>query len=330
MGELVEQEILAQAIQNLNNQVGFGNLATVQISAEKEAMVTINGVVFTCEIKRNVTNANFNSLLSTMLCNKELAQKPYLLVAQYIYPALSKAFSAHGINVLDRNGNCCIKEGQLFICIHGEKSTPIKEKVGRAFQEAGLRLIFFLLNQKEHVNLPYRTIQQETGLSLGTIKSVIESLIGEKYILVTQKGRFLKNRNKLLNSWVTAYNQNLKPKKALGKFTFITKEKKEEWMNMQLPEGMYWGGECAAHLIDGFLTPGSYEIYTRSPLNGLLRTGYLLPKEDGEITVYGLFWNDQTYTEVPLLVVYADLMGSGNSRCLEAAQRILQDEYATI
>ena len=29
---------------------------------------------------------------------------------------------------------------------------------------------------------------------------------------------------------------------------------------------------------------------------------------------------------VPAILIYADLMGSGNSRCLEAAQRILRNE----
>lgn len=340
MDELMEQEILAQAVQNLNIQVGYEDLATVQKMECRNAngdrtsvcdtMVKIKELEFACEIKRNVTNANFNAVLSVCLQAKEMMRMPFLLVAQYIYPALSKSFAAYNINVLDRNGNCCINEGSLFLYIRGEKSTPIKEKVGRAFQEAGLKLIFFLLTDKKNVNLPYRTMQQVTGLSLGTIKTVIENLIQDNYVLVTKKGRFLKNRKELLGNWVTGYNKILKPKRLLGRMTFISNEKREQWMNMKLPQGMTWSGECAVYLKDGFLVPGGYEIYTKEPLNMLLRTGYVMPKEDGEIAIYEMFWNNGIVNKIPELVVYADLMGSGNSRCLEAAQRIIKDEDTNI
>ena len=340
MSELLEQEILIQAVQNLNNQSGDADLATIQMTDRDNAdpcrpvgintIVRINGLEFVCETKSNVTNANFNAVLSDSLRIKEITKKPFLLVAQYIYPALSKAFADKGINVLDRNGNCYIKENPVFLCVRGMKNAPIKEKTGRAFQEAGLKLIFYILTNKENVNLPYRTMQQATGLSLGTIKTVIESLINENYILVTQKGRFLKNREKLLNNWVIGYNQTLKPKRLLGRMSFVTNEKREQWMNVQLPQGIFWGGECAAYLKDGFLIPGSYEIYTKEPLNTLLRTGYVMPKEDGEIAVYEIFWDNGVENEIPELIVYADLMGSGNSRCIEAAQRIIKDEDTNI
>ena len=340
MGILFEEEILIQAVQNLNNQAGFADLATVKTTGANlddcnhckinDAIISINGLDFICEIKRNVTNANFNNVLAACLRVKQINSKPFLLVTQYLYPALIKAFAEHNINVLDRNGNCCIKENPIFLCIRGEKSAPVKEKIGRAFQEAGLKLIFYFLTNKESVNLPYRSISQATNLSLGTIKAVIESLINENYILVTQKGRFLKNQKELLENWVTGYNQTLKPKRLLGRLSFITNEKREQWMNMQLPEGMVWGGECAANLKDGFLIPGSYQIYSKVPITALLRTGYVMPKEDGEISVYELFWDNSQNKTIPELIIYADLMGSGNSRCLEAAQRIYNDENTNI
>lgn len=36
---------------------------------------------------------------------------------------------------------------------------------------------------------------------------------------------------------------------------------------------MYWGGECAAYQIDGYLTPQKFEIYTDLAFGNLMKTG---------------------------------------------------------
>lgn len=84
----------------------------------------------------------------------------------------------------------------------------------------GLKLIFYFLTNKESVNLPYRSISQAANLSLGTIKTVVDSLINDNFILITQKRRFLKNQKEWLDNWVTGYNQTLKPKRLLGRLSF--------------------------------------------------------------------------------------------------------------
>ena len=109
MGILFEEEILIQAIQNLNNQAGFADLATVKTTGANlddcnhckinDAIISINGLDFICEIKRNVTNANFNNVLAACLRVKQINSKPFLLVTQYLYPALIKDFAEHNINV---------------------------------------------------------------------------------------------------------------------------------------------------------------------------------------------------------------------------------------
>ena len=83
------------------------------------------------------------------------------------------------------------------------------------------------------------------------------------------------------------------------------------------------GGECAAHLIDDYLQPGAFYIYTEVPTAHLLKSGFVKPDAEGEISIYQKFWQWETENRlVPLVLIYADLMGSGNSRCLEAADRL--------
>lgn len=69
------------------------------------------------------------------------------------------------------------------------------------------------------------------------------------------------------------------------------------------------------------------DLYTKSPAAHLMRTGAVKQDLNGEIHLYKKFWNEETDNKtVPAILIYADLMGSGNSRCLEAAQRILENE----
>ena len=127
--------------------------------------------------------------------------------------------------------------------------------------------------------------------------------------------------------WVSNYNEVLKPKLLVGTMAFRTEENRSEWKNIALPKGMSWGGEPAANLTDGYLQPGLFDIYTEIPAAHLVRTGVVKQDANGEIHLYNKFWNWETDNRtVPAILIYADLMGSGNSRCLEAAQRILRNE----
>lgn len=54
----------------------------------------------------------------------------------------------------------------------------------------------------------------------------------------------------------------------------------------------------------------------------------LRPDDEGEVFVYKKFWSSVEQSQVtPALLIYADLMGSGNSRNIEAAQRIYIMNY---
>jgi hypothetical protein len=44
------------------------------------------------------------------------------------------------------------------------------------------------------------------------------------------------------------------------------------------------------------------------------------------VRVYQKFWKSYENEKVaPKILIYADLMGSGNSRCIEAAQRLIEN-----
>ena len=286
----------------------------------------INGVVFACEIKRQVNRANVNLVVQQMRRLKELTDIPILLAALHITPDVFEILSREGISVVDASGNCKIFAGQMFIQVSGQKNQWNNYIKRRAFTETGLKLVFYFLLEDSNINKPYRQINQETGLSLGTIKNVVEELTVSQFVLTTHNGRFLKNKKELLDVWQVHYNQDLKPKLLLKEMEFTSTEAQKEWIILTLPKGMCWGGEGGAFLLDHYLIPEQFDIYTEVPSVKLMMTRKMTFKEGGSVRVYQKFWNGVDAQGVaPRILVYADLMGSGNSRCIEAAQRLIDN-----
>ena len=312
--ELIEREILNWALEALKEKFALPDNIVIHKEdgayGNFDALIQIMNVDFLCEIKGNITATNINVVVNRLQKYMATENRPVLLVAKYINPNMFDKLVGLGLNILDCAGNCHIR--------YMNGSVPV-------FQDAGIKVIFYLLQDKNNINKAYREIQENTGVALGTVKNVIDELVTRNFILVTDKGRILKNRKALLDLWVENYNQVLKPKLLIGRMAFRTNEQRNKWKTMELPEGMYWGGESAANMIDNYLEPGAFDIYTDVPTAYLMKTGFVRQDANGEIKVYQKFWKWEIENHlVPLILVYADLMGSGNSRCLEAANRLIK------
>lgn len=331
---LIERETLNLALEALKEKFTLPD--DVVIHKENgaygnfDALVQIMNVDFLCKIKGNITATNINTIVNHLQKYMAIENRPVLLVAKYINPNMFDKLVGLGLNILDCAGNCHIRymNGNIpvFHLINkGEKNVFANEKAYPVFQDAGIKVIFYLLQDKNNINKTYREIQENTGVALGTVKNVIDELVTRNFILVTDKGRILKNRKALLDLWVENYNQVLKPKLLIGRMAFRTNEQRNKWKTMELPEGMYWGGESAANMIDNYLEPGAFDIYTDVPTAYLMKTGFVKQDTNGEIKVYQKFWQWETENHLaPLILIYADLMGSNNSRCLEAANRLME------
>jgi len=210
----------------------------------------------------------------------------------------------------------------VFLVHTGEKAPVALEKTYPLFQEAGLKAIFYLLQDVSNAGKTFREIKDQCNVSLGTVKNIFDELEARKFVLTTKRKRILKDKRRLLDLWVENYNQVLKPKLLVKRLAFKDEQSRADWQQMTLPEGMLWGGECAAYQLNGFLTPQNFDIYTDTAFANLMRTG-MVRTNDGEITVYHKFWKGN---QMPTILIYADLLYNGNSRCIEAANKLLNDE----
>lgn len=264
---------------------------------------------------------------------ESLAQKhhPLMVIADKIFPSIKDALREIGVSYLESNGNMYYRDKNLLILVEGQKPVKIEqEKNGRAFTRTGLKVVFHFLIEQELVNAPYRLIAERTGVSFGNINFVMSDLKQKGYLIKVNNDQLkLTKKSDLLDKWMDAYENKLKPSLLIGKFKFMNEAAALKWREMQLNQyKSWWGGEPAGAILTNFLQPEIFTIYTVESKGELMKTYRLLPDVNGNINIYKKFWQDvATHNNaVPPLLAYVDLMITGNRRCMETAKKIY-DEF---
>lgn len=182
-----------------------------------------------------------------------------------------------------------------------------------------LFVVFYLLQDKRNLNQNTRQMAANLYMSIGSVHNALQHLQDNGFLIENNGRRLLRKRTPLIDQWAQAYARTFKPKFLVSRFTFLAPQVRDQWQNIVLPDTLNWGGEPAAALRSHHLQPGRWDIYTADNANALIATGRMIPSSHGEIYVYKRFWQTQ---DTPLLVVYADLLATGDDRCREAAERI--------
>jgi hypothetical protein len=269
---------------------------------------------------------------------KEMADRqPSLLITDHLLPGLRERLRIKGLSYLDDTGNMFLKGERLLILIEagGREKLNVQEKVeNRAFTKTGLPLVFDILQNPDELKKTRRELAELYGMAVGNVHNVLEGLQRGGYLVGTgttrNKEYRLVDRRKLLDVWITAYGEELKPDLYIGGFRFLKEEGPESWKTLTFRNNRtVWGGEPAADLLTHYLRPAELTMYTEEENRHLLKTYRLVPDETGAIKVYRKFWHyeDKRTTGVaPVLLVYADLLLTGDPRSAETAQKIY-DEY---
>ncbi len=298
-----------------------------------DAFLMIANEEFVVEIKAEVTKGNKGIVLASLKETSRENNLPIILIAKYIPSEIAKEYVAEGINYLDVAGNCNIRQHNLVLLVEGKKiERAAKVNQPRAFQEAGIKLIFLFLVDPAKAQLTYRELAELANISLGSVGTIMQELIDLKFILKTKQTMKLKNTKELLNRWITAYHDVLRPRLLMKHMRFVRTESYNMWKNIALDETqglVFWGGEPGAHLLNGYLHPGIFTIYTERNWQSF-RDIELIPDDTGKVEILEMFWTIKTYKGVPPVLIYADLMSSGSDRNIETANMIFNNELQYI
>lgn len=282
---------------------------------------------FTVQVKTRITRAT----VAIEKAQRAEHTEDYILVTEYVTPPLADLMKEIGLFFMDLAGNAYIKKPPIYIFVKGNKlAEELKPaKIKRLFKTAGLKVVFALLDVPERVNLPYRQIADMTDVALGTVDWIFRDLKEMGYLVdMGGRKRRMTNPLTLLKRWVEAYPDQLRPKLGIERFKA---DHPDWWQDVDiLNYNACWGGEVAAARITKRLKPEKVIIYAPEPPGKLIIEKKLRKTTAGEIEILKPFWKfDYQLMDVgtvPPLLVYADLMATGDDRNMETAG-IIYDRY---
>lgn len=293
--------------------------------------------LYAAEVRRGVRPATLGATLMEL----ERLGPQALLVTDYLTPPLAEALKERRVAFLDTAGNAYLEHAGLLVWVKGHKpaARPVGTEVGRAFQPTGLQVLFTLLCNPAAINRPYRELAAMAGVAHGTVGWVIPDLQRQGYVadLRGKRGtRRLFQLDRLLAQWVDAYARQLRPRTLIGRY-YIPKI--EGWRDWPLAQhDALWGGEPAGALLTNYLRPGELTIYA-AKLPALLAAQQKLlkvpaPGHTAIVDVRRRFWNfagDPDHPDVtPPVLIYADLLATGDGRCIETAKMVYDAHVARL
>ena len=281
--------------------------------------------LYTVEVKTALRPANLGVALLQLQPHGDAG----MLFADYVTPQIAEILKVQNIAFADAAGNAYINRPPWYIYIKGEKPTEgayAPKQVGRAFQAGGLRVLFALLCNRGLVNENYRAIANAAGVAHGTVGWVMAELPDLGFVGNIAGKRRLLQPERLLQQWVEAYARKLRPKLILGRYQAAD----NDWQKKidPLKYGAVWGGEIAAAKLTNILRPEIITLYIRNTepaqLHALMHAVRLRPNAVGNVEVVNRFWEFEHDRPdlAPHILVYADLLATGDARCIEAAREL--------
>jgi hypothetical protein len=340
---LQEQEILRKAVEAFEKATGLivEFYPVLEPKLEKgipDAAIDIKlddmDLYFDVEIKETLTHAMIGPVVQQLRKRKNKGKK--IIITKYVTPQIADKLKEVNIPFIDTVGNMYMREPDLFLFIKGNRPVEMpKEKLlTRAFRTKGLQVIYALLCNPKLEDTNYREIARVADVALGTVVLVMQDLKRMGFVVdMGRRGRRLIKKEKLLTRWLTAYPEQLRPKKLIGKYDAMDPD---FWKYEDLPlDKAYWGGEVAAAKLNKYLKAEVVTIYTNeeAALNKyMIENRIRKDPEGGKVEILETFWEKGQkkpyHNLVHPILIYADLQATGDARNIETAEMIYEQELA--
>lgn len=308
---------------------------------KEESIYMLNGELVYIEAKNEVRPQNISMFLKHR--SKKL---PLMIASKYITPKAKTMLKEQHINYIDSFGNAFINLNHLKLYIEQGNAKPVYgTKTNKAFTKSGAQVIFQLLKDSDAVNSNHRDIAKKSKVSLGTVSNAINGLFDAGYLVKwkNEKSYQLINKEKLLEKWITIINEKTLPAFFIGRYR-MSGINANNYKNINLDNQAFWSGEPAAAELTNYLNPEQFVLFTTKSKIDITKDYQLLPDYSGNVSVYKPFWDIIDYRgdygnnwdwnintnrggrTVDPVLIYAQLIYSGNERNLETAQ-LIYNEY---
>jgi hypothetical protein len=250
----------------------------------------------------------------------------FILFSEYIDGEIANILIKNSIEFADLAGNLFLQlPGHTYLLINHEKpkALAMSKCIGRAFSPIGLKLLYNLLSNPELLTNNYRQLQQQSGVSLGSIGWIMNDLKERDFLIELNGQRHFTDKEKLIERWSQGFNEKLRPKLKVERYS--SDRNLVDCINYLDDIPAAWGGEIAAYIMLGSAQPVTAQIYQWGNINKLKAKLRLKPDPAGSIELLDAFWIntgvDMSIVSLPL--IYADLIAEGGSRNIETATELL-------
>jgi hypothetical protein len=334
---LEKKEIIQQALDKLNaylkvnlNSVSLEDYFSLRSPAQDEsasdALMISNddsGIQYRLFVQPWAPQKDIDALISQI---KSSGTKT-ILFADFVNPVMAEKFRRRSIPFVDCAGNLFVRNEQFNFFEKRNKRTLLqKARVrGRAFNPAGLKLIFAVFNHPEILQLSYRELSKRVGIALGSVGPVIDDLYSSGYIFDDGQ-RKLVNKKRLFERWVDGYLEKLRPKQIMACYSCDD----GDWWKRAEPadfDGL-WGGEVTIAKSTPFMVPETVSIYFSSMKKQRDFADYYGLQEDveGDICMYRSFWS--AADELSPMIMYADIVDAINPGSWDVAKTFYGEAIA--
>lgn len=339
------EDVRPEAVEALQSIIG--RQAPLTMEADRETIVISNqatGASWTFRpvevgrLEKNHVAHDINKLEHWTPDGKNQDQKEDqpLFISEHVTAGAGEFLRAERISYLDAGGNCFLQNDSLLIFVRGQdsKDRPRTHRSIRAFNSAGLKLIFALLVRPEVAHWTYRELADMVEIGRGTVGYVMKDLQELGFVEKRRKSRTLRKTADLMDRWTTGYTERLRSELSRGRFTFLPSRKATGWQShLSNLWASKWGGEPGADLLTGNFRPEVLTLYTREATSTICQELEAAPDPEGSIEILDMFWDPaelegsgdatgRTVEHVPPLLIYADLVASADPRARRAAKKI--------
>jgi len=322
IGVVVNEETVNRAIEALNKTTGFK-------AKQSKGYLTLGGNKV--KLKLLVTSQAVDRATAGLLKQDDEITDS-IVVTRHVYPKQAHLLKQLNISFIDMAGNAYINKPPLFIYVQGQQPiTTNNPKPIRAFKKTGLKIIFAFLCNPGLENSSYREIASSAGVALGAVGRTMEDLTEKGFLRKKgRKGVKLINKKELLNRWVTAYPDQLRPGLFTGQY-ILNDIRNVISEQSAIPYGYLWGGEIAAEMLSDTLVAKMATVYTSNDIKPLAMKLRLRKNEDGNLEALNKFWGfENNERTVPPILIYADLLATGLERNIETAKGIYESEIKAL
>jgi hypothetical protein len=279
----------------------------------------------------------YRSHLTHKIADQLIAQassgENLLLLAPHIRKQLAAKLEQSGINYLDRNGNCHVELGSLFIHVEGRSRGPVA-RIAKGLRSAGYQVLFTYLAEPALINQTLRAVAALAGVSTQPVHDMKHRLLDEEYIVETKSSiKWIpRRRQDALNLWLHGYETTVRPSLVWG--TFRTRDEPDKlearlstmFETVDVPE-FRWGGTSAGYRLTGHYRGSRTTVHVHSLPGDFRRQAKAVADPHGNLVLMNavgeLNWQPERETVHPLLV-YSEMLNGRSERAREAAQEVLE------